>query len=124
MLGSLPTDAYLRRWEAARAALAEVPSLLRPGHRACDVDADLRALLRGHGFAYPHHSGHSLGTTVHEFPRLVPHETAMIEADMVLMVEPGAYSEEAGGLRLELMFHVGASRTMALAPFEMRPSAR
>ena len=119
IVGRPRSEAYVRRWQAVHEVLVEVPNLLRPGRRACDVDSDLRAALAVSGLSYPHHSGHSLGTTVHEFPRLVPWETALIETDMIIMVEPGAYDATHGGIRLERMFHVGAKSTTSLTTFSM-----
>ena len=70
---------------------------LRPGLTVSAFDASLRAHLAGVGLSYPHHSGHGIGTSVHEWPRMVPDEGAMIEENIVLMVEPGAYVAGVGG---------------------------
>jgi Xaa-Pro dipeptidase len=39
---------------------------------AAALDAELPAFVGRDAFAYPHHSGPSIGTAVHEFPRIVP----------------------------------------------------
>jgi Xaa-Pro dipeptidase len=84
--------------ESLRRAIQEV----RPGLKACDLDARLRGLIRDRGYpVYPHHSGHGLGTSYHEEPRLVPYNQMKLEAGMVVAIEPGIYVPGVGGVRLE-----------------------
>ena len=117
-----PDDAYLRLFEAARSALDLALSIMRPGLAVAELDRRLRAHVAGRtGRDYPHHSGHSLGTAVHEWPRLVPYEEAALEAGMVLMVEPGAYDSGIGGVRTEHMVEVTANGCRALTDFEHHP---
>jgi Xaa-Pro aminopeptidase len=116
------TDAWLRLWHRTAETLALAEATLRPGLRICDLDDTLRAHMQGGGYAYPHHSGHGIGTSVHEWPRIVPDERAEVEAGMVLMVEPGAYLPEIGGVRLERMFLVTATGCESLTRFMMEPS--
>ena len=61
--------------------------------------------------------GGGIGTSVHEWPRLVPDKGAMIEEDMVLMVEPGAYVAGVGGARREHMLRVTATGVEVLTDF-------
>lgn len=75
---------------------------VRPGVRAGDFDRMLRAEIERHGYpVYPHHSGHGLGTTFHEEPRLVPYNQLTLQPGMVLAIEPGIYLPGTGGVRLE-----------------------
>ncbi len=47
---------------------------VRPGVIARDLDAMLRETIRAAGYEpYPHHSGHGVGVSFHEEPRLVPY---------------------------------------------------
>lgn len=117
----VPSDGYRRMFDAARAALDAAAAEIRPGVPIARLDAALRATVRQQGFAYPHHSGHSIGTSVHEYPRIVPYETANIEENMVLMVEPGAYDPRWGGVRLEFMFQVTAKGARAMSTFPLGP---
>jgi Xaa-Pro aminopeptidase len=112
-----PTQAYLRIFHAARSALDLALEIMRPGLAITDLDRQLRAHVGRDGFAYPHHSGHSIGTSVHEFPRLVPYETTRLRPDMVLMVEPGAYHPEVGGVRTEWMIRITETGCEPMAPF-------
>lgn len=113
---------YLGMFAAAEAALATALTEIRPGLPVSRLDAMLRDVVRTSGFHYPHHSGHSIGTGVHEHPRIVPYETTIIEENMVLMVEPGAYVPDVGGVRLEFMLRVTATGAETMATFPMAPS--
>jgi Xaa-Pro aminopeptidase len=88
--------------EAHAAALRSV----RAGIPASAVDAAARGVLtaRGLGDAFLHGTGHGLGLEVHEAPRLSRAEsgsTDVLEANMVCTIEPGAYLDGVGGVRLE-----------------------
>ena len=118
-----PDEPYLRLFEAARSGLDLALSIMRPGLAIADLDRQVRAHVAGRvGRAYPHHTGHSLGTSVHEWPRLVPYEEAALQAGMVLMVEPGAYDPEVGGVRTEHMVEITTNGCRVLTEFEHHPS--
>jgi len=68
---------------------------VRPGVVAGDLDQLVRA-----GLDYPHHTGHGLGTSWHEEPRVVPGGRTRLEPGMALALEPGVYDGD-GGVRLE-----------------------
>jgi Xaa-Pro aminopeptidase len=85
----------------AREALDVVLGAIRPGVRAGDLDGLARDRL-----AFPHHTGHGLGTAWHEEPRLVPGATTMLTEGMVVALEPGSYDEV--GVRLEQVVVVTA----------------
>jgi Xaa-Pro aminopeptidase len=75
---------------------------VKPGLKACDLDALLRGLIRDQGYpVYPHHSGHGLGTSYHEEPRIVPYNEMKLEPGMLIALEPGIYLPGVGGVRLE-----------------------
>jgi Xaa-Pro aminopeptidase len=65
----------------------------------------------------PIHTGHGIGTGVHEWPRLVPDQEVVLREGMVLMVEPGAYDTAIGGVRLEWMYLVTATGNEVLSGF-------
>lgn len=115
------SSAFLRLFNAARTALTHAVTIMRPGLRISDLDAQLREIVQREGFNYPHHSGHSIGTSVPEWPRIVPYETAVLEEGMFMMVEPGAYDPAAGGARCEWTVEIIPGGCRVVAPFEHRP---
>lgn len=83
---------------------------VRPGLKARDLDALLRGLIHAQGYpVYPHHSGHGLGASYHEEPRIVPYNEMKLEPGMVIAIEPGIYQPGIGGVRLEDVVLVTAS---------------
>jgi Xaa-Pro aminopeptidase len=62
----------------------------------------MRTAIADAGYpVYPHHSGHGIGVTYHEEPRIVPYNDLALEAGMVIALEPGIYLPGVGGVRLE-----------------------
>ena len=76
---------------------------IRPGVTAGDVDRAARNTLKRAKLDryFTHSLGHGLGLEVHELPRLGKGEKTVLEANMVLTVEPGVYLEGLGGIRIE-----------------------
>ena len=109
---------FLRLWTTSKRALGVAAERLRPGITAGDLDAEVRAVIESAGLSNPLHIGHGIGTSSHEWPRIVPGNPAVIEPGMVLMIEPGAYDPRIGGVRLEWMFLVTDSGSEVLSPFE------
>jgi Xaa-Pro dipeptidase len=94
-----PAAAARSAHAAALGALEAAKAEIRPGAVAGDVDRVARAAMEGAG-GYPHHTGHGLGATVHEAPRVVPGSEAVLHEGMVIALEPGAYGV-GWGVRVE-----------------------
>ncbi len=79
--------------------------MMKPGVRAHDVDAAVRAILDEDGKDLARHFGHSLGhglgTLVHDAGKLGPNSTHVLAEGQVWTVEPGVYLEGFGGVRIE-----------------------
>jgi Xaa-Pro aminopeptidase len=92
-------DIYTIVLEAQAAALRA----LRPGVKGQDVDAAARAVIAeaGYGDYFGHGLGHGIGLQVHEAPALRPGSEVVLQAGMVVTVEPGIYLPGHGGVRIE-----------------------
>jgi Xaa-Pro aminopeptidase len=98
-VGVAETHAFettLRAQEAGRAAA-------RAGAGCAEVDAAARKIIEdaGLGEDFKHGLGHGVGLDVHEDPSLGPRSADMLEAGMVVTIEPGVYLEGLGGVRIE-----------------------
>jgi Xaa-Pro aminopeptidase len=89
-------DIVLRAQQAGMAAI-------RPGVKSADIDAAARQVIAaaGYGDYFTHSVGHGLGMQVHELPSLRAGVDAVLEAGMVVTVEPGIYLPGWGGVRIE-----------------------
>jgi Xaa-Pro aminopeptidase len=85
----------------------------RPGARAMDIDA----LMRAHTGDYAHHSGHGVGVMYHEEPRIVPYNKMVIVPNMIIALEPAIYMKEYG-IRLEHLLRVTESGCEVLTQFK------
>ena len=97
-----PSAELQKIYTIVAATLALGLDTLKPGVRAGDLDAKVRNAIRTAGFEpYPHHTGHGIGTTYHEEPRIVPYNEMILAPGMVVALEPGIYLPGVGGVRLE-----------------------
>ena len=113
-----PTGEQRRIFDRVRRALELAIELCTPGALPCDVDAAVRAELADLGPTYPHHTGHGIGASWSEPPRITPYERIPLEEGMVLAVEPAFYAPGFGGIRLEHVFVVRAGGNETLTRFE------
>jgi Xaa-Pro aminopeptidase len=114
-----PTARLRSMHAAVRRALDAGLAALRPGVTAGALDEVVRSVLARDGHTYPHHTGHSVGTASHEFPTISPGVDVPLEEDMVVLLEPGAYDPEAGGVRLEWMVRVRADGAEVMSDFSL-----
>ncbi len=103
----VPDPALARLGSAVRQAHAAAVAAVRPGVRPSQIDAAARDVLIGYGLgdAFGHGTGHGLGLEVHEDPRIAKLPLALpdmpVAPGMVFTIEPGAYVEGLGGVRIE-----------------------
>lgn len=99
---SEPTPQQAAMHRTALEALEVGISLVRPGAVAREIDQTLRQFIADAGYpVYPHHSGHGIGVIGHEAPRIVPYNNEVLQAGMVIMLEPGMYLPGRTGVRVE-----------------------
>jgi Xaa-Pro dipeptidase len=93
----------------------------RPGVTAGEIDALVRGHIAKQGYQYPHHTGHGLGVSNHEEPRIIIDGPTTLEAGMVMVIEPPVYQEGFGGLRLERMYLIkdDGAELIAHNPFDL-----
>jgi Xaa-Pro aminopeptidase len=85
--------------EAQLAAVAAV----RAGVTCGSVDTAARSCLKQRrlDLFFTHSTGHGLGLEIHEGPRVGANGGALLQAGMVITIEPGVYVEGVGGVRIE-----------------------
>ncbi|MBZ9749241.1 Xaa-Pro peptidase family protein [Deinococcus sp. HMF7604] len=101
-----PGEDLRRVYRAVLEAEEAAVQAVRPGVRAADLDTLARDILTGHGLgeAFAHSLGHGIGLEVHEAPGLRSlHQPSpdVLQAGMVITIEPGAYLPGVGGVRIE-----------------------
>jgi Xaa-Pro aminopeptidase len=76
---------------------------LRAGIKASDVDGAARRIIEqaGYGKQFGHGTGHGVGLSIHEKPRLSAKDQSLLEEGMVVTIEPGIYLPGWGGVRIE-----------------------
>jgi Xaa-Pro aminopeptidase len=87
-------DAHDRAIEAVRA-----------GVPCREIDRIARQVIdkKGYGLHFSHGTGHGVGLDVHEAPRLAAVSDQVLEAGMVVTIEPGIYLPGHWGVRIEDM---------------------
>jgi Xaa-Pro aminopeptidase len=89
-----PSDDTKRMLEAYEEYYAAAPAALRAGETARDAH---RAVAKGfldRGYHLGHVTGHSIGMTMIEFPKIGEHDATELQAGMVLSMHPHAISED------------------------------
>jgi len=112
-----PKKEYKAAFDGLAGVLSDAIAAVRPGLRACDLDRQVRSGVAKLGGSYPHHTGHGLGISWHEEPRIVPYNTVALEPNMIIALEPGMYFEGRWGVRLEYVLRVTASGAEVLSKY-------
>ena len=82
-----------------------VLDMLKPGLPGKAYDKVARDVIYGAGYEgyFGHGLGHGVGLEIHENPRFSMIEEDIVEAGMIMTVEPGIYIPDFGGVRIEDM---------------------
>lgn len=102
-VGGEPDDEWRVAHALVDAARAAGLAALRAGVDCAAVDAAARSLIEsaGHGDAFSHGTGHGVGLEIHEAPKLSARSIDVLQAGMVVTVEPGVYFSGCYGIRIE-----------------------
>lgn len=96
-----PTPQQAQLFSVVRQAQELALEQIQPGMPCAEVDRQVQNFLEQEGYAgsIQHHQGHGLGLEFHEGPFLDVGDPTVLEAGMVLSVEPGLYLPGVGGFR-------------------------
>jgi Xaa-Pro aminopeptidase len=96
-------DKFLRIVEVVQSAQRAAIRRMRAGAVLQDIDAAARAVIADAGFGsfFNHGLGHGFGLQIHEAPFMRPTNMGVLEAGMVVTVEPGVYIPGEVGVRIE-----------------------
>lgn len=119
VIAAEPTAHQRKYARASQDACESAMAALRVGNKASDASNAAEAAFAKHGLPMAHYTGHQLGVTVNELPRLVPYDHTPLQAGMVFAVEPGAYEGKGGtfGARSEKIVLVTESGPEILSQF-------
>ena len=76
---------------------------IKPGIPLKDIDRIARNIIseKGYGEYFPHRLGHGLGLQEHEYQDVSSTNSNLLEAGMVITIEPGIYVPGVAGVRIE-----------------------
>jgi Xaa-Pro aminopeptidase len=116
-VGSVSEDARVAYEAVLEAQLAAIAAV-RPGVSVGEVDGAARKVLRKRGLGryFTHSTGHGVGLEIHEAPRLAAGQKAVLQAGMVITIEPGVYFPGKWGVRIEDTVTVTARGCDVLTP--------
>ena len=97
------SDKFRLIYDTVLQAQLNAMKLVRSGMTGSEIDWLARTVIDDAGFGetFGHSLGHGIGLQVHEFPRVGPNSTGVIEDGMVFSIEPGIYITGWGGVRIE-----------------------
>lgn len=97
------TKLYAKLLKTVAGAHQQAMAKIKPGVKARQIDEAARQIIAKAGFKdrFIHNTGHGVGLEIHESPYLSAKSKAVLQAGMVITVEPGIYLPGLGGVRIE-----------------------
>lgn len=120
-VGGVVTDVARRMHAISRDAFERGFEAARPGITGGALVEIVQGEVKRAGFVYDHHTGHGVGVSNHEEPRITPGSETVLEPGMVVLLEPGVYTPGVGGCRQERMFRIteNGAELMTHNPLEL-----
>jgi Xaa-Pro aminopeptidase len=111
-----PNERFKEIYGLVRKAQEKAEQGIRAGLDTVQVDNLARSVIEkgGYGPYFKHSLGHGVGLSTHELPSLSPVQSTVLEADMVVTIEPGIYLPGWGGVRLENMVLIREKKSKVL----------
>ena len=105
-----PSPEQAELFSICQAAMKSGEEVLKAGIPAAEL---YRAVQKpyvdaGREELFPHHAGHGIGLAHPEAPIIVPHSEEILQEGDIITIEPGAYLEGVGGMRIEHNYLVTA----------------
>ncbi|SHN62743.1 M24 family metallopeptidase [Desulfovibrio litoralis] len=104
-VGDKPTKSFKETFSQVQEAQMAAIEILRPGLSVNEAYSTALNIFKKYKVEqyFTHGLGHGIGLETHETPSLNATRTTILEAGMVITVEPGLYYSDWGGVRLEFM---------------------
>ena len=122
--GTIPPSWFEEIYDLVLTAQRIALEAVRPGIPCRELDAVARNLISeaGHAAHFGHGLGHGVGIEIHEGPRLNAESDAVLQAGMIVTIEPGVYLPGKGGVRIEDLVAVTKEGCdiLSTAPKELR----
>ena len=114
-----PDDTFQRVYDIVLGAQLTAMNTVMPGMTGGEADGLSRGVISeaGYGESFGHSLGHGIGLAVHEYPRVGPNASNVLEEGMVFTIEPGIYLSGWGGVRIEddVVLEAGGARPLSKA---------
>jgi Xaa-Pro dipeptidase len=119
-----PTEEIRQVYECVlKAQLAGIKAA-KPGVTLGEVDRVTRRVIEdaGYGNYFTHRTGHGVGLEIHEAPYVVQNNQDVLDAGMVITIEPGIYLPGKFGVRIEdtVVVEETGGRPLNQSPKELR----
>lgn len=103
VVGKEPDEKKRKVYEVVKQAEDAAVKAIRPGVELRQIDKIARGIISkaGYGINFTHRTGHGIGIDVHEEPYVTFNNSQVLEAGMVISVEPGIYLSDEFGVRIE-----------------------
>jgi len=104
-IGESPPSYFQETLDLVQSAQQLAIEAIRPGLELQELYHKVKGYFARFGVeaSFTHALGHGIGLETHELPGLGPKSQGVLEAGMVITIEPGLYFPEWGGVRWEHM---------------------